>query len=88
MHTLSYITLYWESGLKEQPRKSGLGQCFKRAVWQRGLGEQLERGAVKVKNKVKKILQCVKELGSVKMESSLGEQFGRAVQERSLRLLI
>ena len=52
------------------------------------MGEQLERAAVKVKNKVKKILQCVKKLGSVKRESSLGEQFGRAVQERSLRLLI
>ena len=67
---------------------NGLGECFKRAVWESGLGEQLERAAVKVKNKVKKILQCVKKLGSVKRESSLGEQFGRAVQERSLRLLI
>ena len=66
---------------------NGLGECFKRAVWESGLGEQLERVAVKVKNKVKKSFLCAKKLGRVQRESSLGEQFRRAVQERSLRLL-
>ena len=33
---------------------NGLGECFKRAVWESSLGEELQRGAVKVKNKVKK----------------------------------
>ena len=66
---------------------NGLGDCFRRAVWESGLGEQLERVAVKVKNKVKKIFSVPKNLG-VQRESSLGGQFWRAVQERSLKLLI
>ena len=42
---------------------NGLGECFKRAVWESGLGEQLERVAVKVKNKVKNLFSVLKNLG-------------------------
>ena len=50
-----------------------LGEWFRRAVWECGMGEQLEIVAVKVKNKVKKSFQCAKKLGRVQWESSLGE---------------
>ena len=57
------------------------GKSFRRAVWEIGLGEQLERVAVKVKNKVKKIFSVPKNLeeyrGRVDWESNLGEQYRR-----------
>ena len=46
-----------------------------------GLGEQLERVAVKVKNKVKNCFQCAKNLGEYRgrlaCESNFGEQYRR-----------
>ena len=51
---------------------NGLGECFRGAVWESGLGEKLERVAVKVKNKVKKSFQCAKEIKRVQRESRLG----------------
>ena len=46
-----------------------------------GLGEQLERVVVKVKNKVKNCFQCAKNLGEyrgrVAWEGNFGEQYRR-----------
>ena len=60
---------------------NGFGEWFRRAVWESGLGEQLERVAVKVKNKVKKIFSVPKNLGEysgrVAWESNLGERYRR-----------
>ena len=36
----------------------GFGEWFRRAVWESCLGEQLERVAVNMKNKVKICFQC------------------------------
>ena len=60
---------------------NGLGECFRRALWESSLGEQLERVAVKVKNKVKNCFQCAKNLGEYRgrlaWESNFGEQYRR-----------
>ena len=63
----------------------GLGECFRRAVWESGLGELLERVAVSVKNYVKYFIQCAKNLGEEKgrvaWESNLGEWYKRKALE-------
>ena len=63
----------------------GLGEWFSRTVWESGLGEQFERVAVNMKNKVKNFFQCAKKLGRVQWDSSMGEQFWRVAWESSLR---
>ena len=63
----------------------GFRECFRRAVWEIGLGEQLETVAVNMKNKVKFFFQFAKKLRRVQWESSLGEHFGRLARESSLR---
>ena len=47
---------------------NGFGKWFCRAVWESDLGEQLERVAVKVKNKVEKNSVCQKTWGSTEGE--------------------
>ena len=42
---------------------NGLGEWFSRAVWESGLGEQIERVAVNVKYKVKNFFNVPKNLG-------------------------
>ena len=62
------------------------GDWFRRAVWESGLGEQLERVAVKVK----KSIQCVEKLGRVQWKSSLREQYwreGRGAWKSSQKIL-
>ena len=51
----------------------GTEEWFRGEVWESGLGEQLERNAVKVKNTVKIFFQCAKNFWIVERESSLKE---------------
>ena len=60
---------------------NGLGECFRRAVWDSGLGEQLEGVAVKMKNKGEDFFSVQKNLGEYKgrvaWESNFGQRYRR-----------